>query len=154
MLGFEDSEIRNDFSEWDIRVHPEDRDRVYAEIDRHFRGETKQYLIEHRLKCKDNNYKWILTRGQIFSRAADGSPLRFIGTHVDSSDRKQIDLALHESEAKLREAYAEQKALFAALTDVVLIRNAEGKCLKIVPTDINNLVGTLEEILSKPIYEE
>ncbi|MCY7332436.1 MAG: PAS domain-containing protein, partial [Pseudanabaena sp. CAN_BIN31] len=122
MLGFEDNEIRNDFSEWDIRIHPEDREQTYTEIDKHFRGETKQYEIKHRLKCKDGKYKWILSRGQIVSRSADASPLRFIGTHVDISGRKNIELALHESEER-------QRAILEAIPDLLLRVGRDGSCL-------------------------
>lgn len=154
MLGFEDSEINNDFNEWHIRVHPEDLENAFVEIDKHFLGETSQFEIEHRLQCKDGSYKWILSRGKILSRAADGAPLRFLGTHVDISDRKRAEFALKESKAKLREAYEEQNALFAAMSDVVLVRNAEGTCLKVVTTKTTNLLGTPKEVISKSIYEE
>jgi PAS domain S-box-containing protein len=130
MLGFTDSEISNDFSEWDQRVHPEDREKAYAEIAKHFRGETTQYAIEHRLKCKDGSYKWILARGQIFSRAADGSPLRFIGTHVDISDRKSVESALQESEVR-------QRAILEAIPDLLLRVRRDGSCLDfIVPSNV------------------
>ncbi|MEE3716494.1 PAS domain S-box protein [Tumidithrix elongata RA019] len=72
----------------------------------------------------------------------------------DISDRKQAELALRESEAKLREAYAEDNALFAAMSDVVLVRNAEGRCLKIATQNPTNLLGKSEEVLAKSIYEE
>ncbi len=146
MLGFEDNEIRNDFSEWDIRIHPEDREQAYTEIGKHFRDETKQYEIKHRLKCKNGKYKWILSRGQIVSRSADASPLRFIGTHVDISGRKNIELALHESEER-------QRAILEALPDLLLRVRRDGFCLDyIMPsnTEANQFIPTskhLPEIL-------
>jgi len=131
MLGYEDSEIKNDFSEWDVRVHPEDRENAYAEIARHLRGETKQYEIEHRLQCKDGSYKWILSRAQILSRTADGAPLLFAGTHVDISDRKRIELALQESEAR-------QKAILEAIPDLLLRVRRDGSCLDFIVSSITD----------------
>ncbi len=77
-----------------------------------------------------------------------------IGIMKDISDRQQIELNLRESRAKLREAYTEQNILLGALPDVVLVRDREGRCLKIAQTKNINLKGSHEEVLSKPIYEE
>jgi PAS domain S-box-containing protein len=91
MLGFEDHEIRNIREEWDTRIHPEDKQRVYAEIEKHFSGQAPLYISEHRLLCKDGSYKWILDRGKVISRTQEGKPLRVIGTHADISERKRLE---------------------------------------------------------------
>ena len=144
ILGFEDSEIKNDFSEWDIRVHPDDRESAYAEIAKHLRGETKQYEIEHRLQCKDGSYKWILARARILSRTADGAPLRFAGTHVDISDRKSMELALQESEAQ-------QRAILAAIPDLLLRVRRDGSCLDFIASAITeeNQFGPIQHHLAE-----
>ncbi|MCW9026885.1 MAG: diguanylate cyclase, partial [Thiovulaceae bacterium] len=49
---------------------------------------------EHRIKCKDGSYKWVLDRGIIVSRTFDGTPLRMVGSHSDISERKQSQLKL------------------------------------------------------------
>jgi PAS domain-containing protein len=41
------------------------------------------------VRCKDDSWKWILTRGQVAKRAGDGRPLRMIGLHEDISEHKQ-----------------------------------------------------------------
>ncbi len=102
MLGYGEHEVGNTLAEWDRRVHPDDKDQVYAEIERHFRGETPIYISEHRVLAKDGTYRWILDRGQVMSRDAEGRPLRVIGTHSDISDRKRVEDALRWQEALLR----------------------------------------------------
>jgi PAS domain S-box-containing protein len=77
-----------------------------------------------------------------------------IGIMKDISDRKQTELALKESQVNLKDIYAEQNTLLNALTDVVLVRDREGRCIKVAQTNSVNLKGTREEILSKPIYDE
>jgi diguanylate cyclase (GGDEF)-like protein len=77
-------------------VHPDDKAGAYADIDRHLKGETPYYQNEHRLRCKDGSYKWILDRGMIVSRAADGKPTRMIGTHTDITARKQDEETIRE----------------------------------------------------------
>lgn len=70
------------------------------------------------------------------------------------SDRKEAELNLKNSQANLEKAYLEQNTILGAMTDVVLVRNKEGRCLKIAETQGGNLKGTREEVLSKPIHEE
>ncbi|MCX5807363.1 MAG: PAS domain-containing protein [Proteobacteria bacterium] len=103
MLGFSDDEIGDTFDEWDKRLHPNDREHVYAEINKHFEGESSVYSSEHRLKCKDGKYKWILNRGKVISRTQDGKPMRVIGTHTDIKIRKQMEEERFENE-KLKSA--------------------------------------------------
>ncbi len=94
MLGYSESEIGNSLSEWESRVHPDDKGKCYEDLGRHFRGETEVYVNEHRLLCRDGSFKWILDRGRVIEWAADGKPLRVIGTHADITRRKEMELAL------------------------------------------------------------
>ncbi|MBE9222506.1 PAS domain S-box protein [Cyanobacterium stanieri LEGE 03274] len=102
MLGYEDWEISDRLQEWSDRVHPDDLKSCYRDIERYLKGETPIYQNEHRLKCKNGQYKWILDRGQVIERDSHGRPSRFIGTHSDIDYRKIIEVALKESEKKFR----------------------------------------------------
>lgn len=95
MLGFAEDEISNSFSEWENRVHPDDREYAEAAVQDYLEGRTSVYSSEHRLLCKDGSYKWILDRGTIISRDEEGRPLRFIGTHTDITGRKEMEMTLH-----------------------------------------------------------
>lgn len=103
MLGHADEEIGNTLSEWESRVHPDDLKEAYTAINRHINGEDEVYLHEHRLRCKNGNYKWILDRGKIIARDPDGKPLRLIGTHSDITRRKQMEQSLLETIEKEKE---------------------------------------------------
>ncbi|HEY9799233.1 MAG TPA: diguanylate cyclase [Leptolyngbyaceae cyanobacterium] len=120
MLGFAEDEISNCLSEWEQRIHLDDKAYVYQEIDRHFRGETQQYVSEHRVRCKDGTYKWILDRGKIVSRSPDGSPLRLLGTHTDITERKQMEEALRSSEERYR-------SVITAMTEGIVLQQADGR---------------------------
>ncbi len=101
MLGFSENEIQGSLQEWDNRVHPDDKEKVYQDINKHINGEADFYENEHRVLCKDNTYKWILDRGKIISYTSDNKPERIIGTHSDISGRKKTEEALKESEEKI-----------------------------------------------------
>ncbi len=93
MLGYAEGDILPDNQEWVDRIHPDDQSYVAEAMQAHLEGKTATYIVEYRLKCKDDSYKWILGRGMVVSRGDDGKPLRMIGTHTDITDRKE-----HEKE--------------------------------------------------------
>lgn len=97
MLGYGEAEIGDTLQEWESRVHPEDLPQTQAAIRRHLAGETASYQSEHRLKCKDGSYTWILDRGMVVQRTADGLPVRVIGTHSDLTERRNAEAALREA---------------------------------------------------------
>lgn len=96
MLGFADEEIGTGFNEWRSRVHPDDLPAALDSLQAYFDGKTPGYLVEHRLKCKDGHWKWVLSRGMIVARNTEGKPLRVIGTHADITDRKQWEQRLEQ----------------------------------------------------------
>lgn len=105
MLGFAEDEIRNDFSEWRRLVHPLDLERAETAIADFIAGKTKNYSSEHRLKTRDGEWCWILSRGAVISRTAEGEPARTIGTHTDINRQKTLELALSESDQRFRGAF-------------------------------------------------
>lgn len=142
MLGFEDNEIGNSLEEWDMRVHPEDKERVYAEIEKHFKGEAQVYISEHRVKCKDGTYKWVLDRGKVITRTEDGKPLRVVGTHTDLAERKQAEEALKESEALFRSIVEHSHAGIYMIDDAFRFVYVNDLFCKITGYAREEIVGT------------
>ncbi|MGC9524145.1 MAG: PAS domain S-box protein [Limnospira sp.] len=114
MLGYAEHEIINQLEEWEKRVHPEDRDWVMQAIADHFNKKTPFYITEHRIRCKDGSYKWILDRGQAVWDEF-GRVTRMVGSHTDISPRKQAEAALRQSEAR-----------YSSLTNDVLDKSEVG----------------------------
>ena len=104
MLGYDEYEIGNTLEEWLSRVHPDDMSQVMADVRSYFRGETSAYVNEHRVRCKDGSYKWILDRGKVVARMPDGSPLRVVGSHTDITARKQAKAQLYLTQFALERA--------------------------------------------------
>jgi len=88
MLGYAEGDLAEGIDDWAIRVHPDDRASVLAAQDAHLRGESPVFTRELRLRCKNGSYKWILARGLVVERDADGRPLRMIGTQTDIDETK------------------------------------------------------------------
>jgi len=146
MLGYAPDEIRHVLAEWDERLHPDDRERVYAELNRHLQGQTDFYVTEHRLRCKDGSYKWMLDRGKVISHAPDGAPLRMIGTHTDITESKNAEMALRESENRFR-------SLFEQTHDAVFIIDLGGHHLAANQRAADMLGYSVEEILGLSVSE-
>ncbi|MFC6862357.1 PAS domain S-box protein [Halomicroarcula sp. GCM10025817] len=89
MLGFDQSELDSRVETWEELVHPDDLDRAWNEIQRHFDGETDIYEFDHRLRTKSGEYRWIRDLGRVFERDADGAPQRMVGIHQDITEHKQ-----------------------------------------------------------------
>ena len=94
MYGFEPGELASYADASDARIHPDDREQMLSDRQAHFDGLTPTYINEHRIRCKDGSYKWILTRGAVIARDANGKPLRMVGTHTDITGRKQSEVLI------------------------------------------------------------
>jgi len=82
-------------------------------------GKTASIFIEFRSQCKDGSWKWVLSRGAVVSRSADGKALRMIGTHVDISKQKLTQEALLV-------ASRFQQAVFDSLTAQIAVLDQTG----------------------------
>lgn len=102
MLGYREDEIGNGLDEWDGRIHPDDKPATLAAVRDYLDGRMPSYVNEHRVRCKDGSYKWILDRGIVVTRDENGAPLRMIGTHSDVTARKEAESALRDSHEDLR----------------------------------------------------
>ena len=102
MLGYDEDEIGNSLDEWDKRIHPEDKEQVYVEVNSHFDHKTPFYENEHRVLCKDGSYKWVLDRSKVVSWTDNCRAERMISTQMDITERKLSEIALEESEEHLR----------------------------------------------------
>ena len=91
MLGYSENDILPSNNEWVTRIHPDDKAYVAETMQAYLQGKTKIYIVEYRLRCKDESYKWILGRGMAVSYSEEGKPLRMIGTHTDITDRKRAE---------------------------------------------------------------
>jgi len=101
MLGYEAHEIDSTEQEWSIRVHPDDKEQVKLDIRDHLEGKIPLYENIHRIRHKDQSWRWHLERG-IAVRDEHGVPYRMVGTSTDITDKKLAEQALfHEKERAL-----------------------------------------------------
>ncbi len=98
LLGAAEDEIGDDFAEWEKRLHADDRERVFAAVQAHLEGKDEQYIAEYRIRCQDGTWKWVLARGKVTNRSAEGKALRMVGAHTDISRQKELQDELRKRE--------------------------------------------------------
>jgi PAS domain S-box-containing protein len=130
---------------WEEHIHPEDRERVLSVIDDVLRGEGETWADEYRFRRADGTYATVVDRGYVV-RNAEGEPVRVIGSMMDVTERRRAEEALRTSEAELR-------ALFEAMTDVILVLDIEGRYLKVAPTNPTLLYKPSEELVGKTLHK-
>ncbi len=101
LRGLRPDEVAPHVDTWVAGLHPEDKDRALAALDRALRGDTETYVSEHRVRAQPNAWRWILARGRVVARATNGRPLRMTGTELDITERRDAEAALRDSERRL-----------------------------------------------------
>jgi diguanylate cyclase (GGDEF)-like protein/PAS domain S-box-containing protein len=96
MLGYNLGEITITNKGFEELLHPEDKELVLQKIQECIEGKTKDYSAEFRLKIKSGKWKWVLGRGNVAYRDSNGKALRFLGTLVDISKRKEVEEKLEK----------------------------------------------------------
>ena len=91
MLGYDVGELPQHVSSWQKAVHPDDWPIINAVLEPHLAGLTDHYECEHRVRCKDGSWLWILDRGKVVKRAPDGRAIRMVGTHDNIQRRKEAE---------------------------------------------------------------
>jgi PAS domain S-box-containing protein len=58
-----------------------------------------------------------------------------------------------QTQSELQASEAELRALFAAMTDVVIVRDSNGLCLKIAPTNPGNLYKPIDQMVGATLHQ-
>ncbi len=102
MLGYREDELPAKSDLWLELTHPDDRENAIASGDRHLAGLSDIIETELRLKHKAGHWVWVLDRGGVVERDADGKPLRMIGVQTDISRQKAAEHQLEQVNARFR----------------------------------------------------
>lgn len=87
-LGYSTYELSNNQQLWWNSVYKDDLP-LLVENDRNYKeGKINSHSLEYRMIHKDGNIKWVLDRGVVIEKEADGKPIRITGTHTDITSIK------------------------------------------------------------------
>jgi len=120
MLGYTSEEFPDVLESWTSRLHPEDRDRVFAALTAHIERRVP-YDAEYRLLTKAGEYRWFRARGQAIWDDA-GRFVRMAGSLQCVTDRKRAEDALRRHEQLLQD-------VIDNTTAVIYVKYADGRYL-------------------------
>ena len=146
-LGMPSAETRTSAAELLKLVHPDDLQGVIDAAVRTQKGEIASYVVEHRVRVANGEWKWVLTQGRVNERDAAGRPLRISGTIADITARKQAEVALQKSEEKFKKA-------FHLNPDALNInRIDDGRYVSINPGFTNIMGYTERDVIERPTIQ-
>jgi PAS domain S-box-containing protein len=136
------------WEEMTLEMHPlEDLAGYTVEeaIQRVRSGKNPFWKCDFKIRARDGSVRWVF-EAAVELRDEHGLSHGSIGLYQDITERKLAEERLRESENKLR-------ALFAAMTDIIIVLDADGRYLEIAPTDPTNLYRTAAELLGRTVTE-
>ncbi|MEZ0468922.1 PAS domain-containing protein, partial [Phaeobacter sp. SYSU ZJ3003] len=143
MFGFEQNTLNPvGFEGWRTLVHPDDLPTAMSGFDDCIAGIKDRFEVEYRMRHKEGHWVWVLSRGGIADRDAEGRVYQMAGVLIDISTRKEL-----EGDLNLRAAAVQASA------DAIMVTDASGEII-----DANSALLRLfraqkqEEILGYPWY--
>ncbi|MCX6046611.1 MAG: ATP-binding protein, partial [Chloroflexi bacterium] len=105
MLGYTDNEFQLFRTNMTAQLmHPEDqlqRNQYFQRFN--LLGDNEILEIEYRMRHKNGEWRWLVSRDTIFQRTAEGQPLEILGVALDITIRKQAEGALQELNTALEQ---------------------------------------------------
>ncbi len=95
-------------------------------------GET--FLIEHRIRAANGQYRWFLVRGEPYRDPLTGEITRWYGASVDIHDRREAEAALHASELRYRTLF---EAIDVGFCIIDMKFDADGRAIDYRLAEIN-----------------
>ncbi len=153
MLGYGQDEISDSPDEWRSRIHPDDCERMLDLINGHLEGKTEFYTGEHRLRCKDGSYKWVLTRGKALIDD-DGKPIRISGSHTDISEKKMAEAIILDRTQQLDAIFSLSPDGFVSFDEQRRFKYANQTFYQLTGLEPAKLVGVDEDEFSRQLAEQ
>ncbi|SFS44640.1 PAS domain S-box-containing protein/diguanylate cyclase (GGDEF) domain-containing protein [Succinivibrio dextrinosolvens] len=116
MIGYKDeSDFPNEFSSFEDRLHPDDRERVVNQYWNAVKDYTNRtiYDTEYKFLTHNRGYRWFHAAGRI-ARREDGSPISIVGFFIDIDDKKKLEENLKAADA----VKSEQLRILKSLADM------------------------------------
>ena len=110
LFGLEPGEFDGSFEMFAARLHPDDRDRVLAAVDRAVTN-GEDYDIEFRVVYGNGKIRWALSQGKVFYDQ-HGQPIQMAGIDLDITERKGSAQSLRDSEERFRQLAENIDAVF------------------------------------------
>lgn len=143
-LGYEENDPETQHIHLEELLHPDDRERVIAQLENHVDGKTESYAVEYRIQKKNGEYRWMLSRGQVVEWDANGKALRMMGTLTDITLMKTFEAEL---EKQLLQRTTDLSESNAALN--ILLKKREEDKITLSEQIVSNATKLVEPVLDR-----
>jgi len=105
LFGYSGDMLSSKLTSWSERLHPEDAERVIADIRRHIDSGKTNWTDEYRFRRSDGSFASVIDRGYVVYHET-GKPMRMLGSMMDVTERKSLEdqlthQALHDPLTKI-----------------------------------------------------
>ncbi|WP_293354429.1 MULTISPECIES: PAS domain-containing protein [unclassified Microcoleus] len=123
LYGLDPAKGAPEYADWLNAVHPEDRDRANAEVERVVEQHCEEFHCEFRIVHPKYGVRWLLGLARL-SLSPQNEPLQLSGINLDITDRKHAEEEIRQSEERYR-------YLTESIPQLVWTANAEGVLLDV-----------------------
>lgn len=117
MLGYSRRELAPITNEtWNRLCFSSDVISSSRALEEHWDKQTKYYQCETRMRHKDGHVVWILDTGKVVEWDKTNKPSRMIGTQLDITNSKQVEIKLIEAKEKAEQAMQAKSEFFASMS--------------------------------------
>jgi len=118
LVDLDRAELRPDLGFWRALVHADDLPAVEAAVADHLARRSALLRVELRLQTRSHGWRWLVVRGRVVERSAQGEPLRLAGTLHDVTERRRAVDALRELNQQLETRVRERTAALEVARDL------------------------------------
>lgn len=143
ILGFRLDALTPKSTTWISLTHPDDLPQVMASLKDCLERKTSSWECEHRLRDADGVWRWVMNKGRVTKRGADGQAISMLGTTQNVHARHEAEATI----AKLHRAI-EQADISVMITDTAGMIEFVNPCFtRITGYEAAEVVGKTPRIL-------
>lgn len=99
-LGYDSTEFTH-YEDLLETVHPEDREKVLTNMEKHIAGEVDNFDIKYRVETKDGECRWLHNIGGVTRWNGDDSPCIISGMAADITEKEAVKAELDQKNKQL-----------------------------------------------------
>lgn len=146
-FGILDGDPDTLWQRWNALRHPDDMARMATHLQNCMAGLEETFDAEFRARMPDGQWRWLVTRGSVVERDAQGRALRVSGLHLDVT-------AYRATEAALRISQAKYTAIYETIPDPAgITRLSDGRYIEVNPAFCKLLGLAREQVVGRTPQE-
>ena len=150
-FGYSAQELMDGRVQFKDLIHPEDQERMAAEVQRHEEDGTRDYGHLYRILTRDGEARWVEDTTSTITDG-DGNILYYHGVVVDVTERQQAQEELRRSEAKLKRILETAAEGFVLLTPDLRIVDVNPAYCAMLGHDREELLGRQPQEFATPEF--